>query len=167
MSELTNKSHEAAARAALDAWAYALHPGLGGDKRAGITGRAMQLVRDPTRFDVLLLENYNGDVVSDLCAGLVGGLGVVPGANLGDSHAIFEAVPGSAPDIAGLGVANPLAMIMSSVMMLNHIGEIRAADTIRNAYDTMLAEANPEELTRDIGGRAGTAAFVAALIKRL
>lgn len=132
-----------------------------------IDNGCMQLVRDPTRFDVLLLENYNGDVVSDLCAGLVGGLGVVPGANIGERHAIFEAVHGSAPDIAGKGVANPLAMIMSSVMMLNHIGEVAAADAIRTAYDKLVAEANPDELTMDIGGRAGTREFVKALIRRL
>lgn len=132
-----------------------------------IDNGCLQLVKDPTRFDVLLLENYNGDVVSDLCAGLVGGLGVVPGANIGERHAIFEAVHGSAPDIAGQGIANPLAMIMSAVMMLNHLGEVSAADAIRGAYDNLIAEANPEELTRDIGGRADTRTFVKALIRRL
>lgn len=131
-----------------------------------IDNGCMQMVRDPARFDVLLLENYNGDVVSDLCAGLVGGLGVVPGANIGEHNAVFEAVHGSAPDIAGRGLANPLALIMSSVMMLNHIGEVGAADTIKTAYDELLAEADPATLTPDIGGRAGTAEFVKALIKK-
>jgi isocitrate dehydrogenase (NAD+) len=132
-----------------------------------IDNGCMQLVRDPTRFDVLLLENYNGDFVSDLCAGFVGGLGVVPGANIGDQHAIFEAVHGSAPDLAGKGVANPLAMILSSVMLLDHIGEDEAADAIHNACEAQLAEANPDELTADIGGRATTHEFVKALTRRL
>ena len=90
-----------------------------------IDAGCMKLVQDPTQFDVLLLENLYGDVVSDLCAGLVGGLGVVPGANYGDQHAVFEAVHGSAPDIAGKGVANPLALLMSAVMMLNHLADER------------------------------------------
>lgn len=132
-----------------------------------IDNGCMQLVRDPTRFDVLLLENYNGDVVSDLCAGLVGGLGVVPGANIGDTCAIFEAVHGSAPDIAGQGIANPLALIMSGVMMLNHIGETVAAARIKQAYGAILEEGNPEELTRDIGGHAGTRQFVEAMLRRM
>lgn len=132
-----------------------------------IDNGCMQLVRDPSRFDVLLMENYNGDMVSDLCAGLVGGLGVVPGANIGDDGAIFEAVHGSAPDIAGQGLANPLALIMSGVMMLNHLGERAAADRVKAAYDDVLAEGNPEELTRDIGGRGGTKAFTRALLRRL
>lgn len=132
-----------------------------------IDNGCMQLVSDPTRFDVLLLENYNGDVISDLCAGLVGGLGVVPGANIGDDCAIFEAVHGSAPDIAGRGVANPLAIIMSGVMMLNHLGETEAAERIKRAYNAQLADGNPEELTRDIGGRATTRQFTDALLRRL
>ncbi|HJQ97226.1 MAG TPA: isocitrate/isopropylmalate dehydrogenase family protein [Candidatus Polarisedimenticolaceae bacterium] len=132
-----------------------------------IDNGCMQLVRDPSRFDVLLMENYNGDMVSDLCAGLVGGLGVVPGANIGDEGAIFEAVHGSAPDIAGQDLANPLALVMSGVMMLNHLGERAAADRIKAAYDDVLAGGNPEELTRDIGGRAGTKAFTKALLKRM
>lgn len=132
-----------------------------------IDNGCMQLVRDPTRFDVVLMENLYGDIVSDLCAGLVGGLGVVPGANIGDGCAVFEAVHGSAPDIAGQNLANPLALIMSGVMMLNHIGKTEAASRIRNAYDAVLAEGNPEELTRDIGGQGGTDAFANALIKRL
>ena len=132
-----------------------------------IDNGCMQLVRDPSRFDVLLLENYNGDMISDLCAGLVGGLGVVPGANIGDDCAIFEAVHGSAPDIAGKGLANPLALIMSGVMMLNHMGQRDAADRIKKAYDAVLGEANPAELTRDIGGRAGTGEFTEALLRRM
>ncbi|HEV8335175.1 MAG TPA: isocitrate/isopropylmalate dehydrogenase family protein [Candidatus Polarisedimenticolia bacterium] len=132
-----------------------------------IDNGCMQLVRDPSRFDVLLLENLYGDVVSDLCAGLVGGLGVVPGANIGDDCAIFEAVHGSAPDIAGKGVANPLALLMSAVMMLNHLGETAAAARIRAAYDAVLREGNPHEVTRDIGGAAGTDDFTRAVIARL
>ncbi len=132
-----------------------------------IDNGCMQLVRDPNAFDILLLENFYGDVVSDLCAGLVGGLGVVPGANFGDDCAIFEAVHGSAPDIAGLGIANPLAVIMSGVMMLNHIDQSSAADKIKNAYDLVLAEGNCEEITRDIGGTASTQEFAEALIKRM
>lgn len=132
-----------------------------------IDNACMQLVRDPSRFDVMVMENYNGDVVSDLCAGLVGGLGVVPGANIGDDCAIFEAVHGSAPDIAGRGVANPLALIMSGVMMLNHIGEAAAAERIKAAYNAVLRDGRPEELTRDIGGHAGTAQFVEAILRRI
>ncbi len=90
-----------------------------------IDAGCMGLVQDPTRFDMLLLENLYGDVLSDLCAGLVGGLGVVPGANIGDHGAVFEAVHGSAPDIAGRGIANPLALLMSAVMLLNHLAETR------------------------------------------
>src|SRR3954467_3660727 len=95
-----------------------------------IDAGCMKLVQDPSKFDVLLMENLYGDLVSDLCAGLVGGLGVVPGSNIGDEAAVFEAVHGSAPDIAGKGVANPLALIMSGVMMLNHIGEREVAEKI-------------------------------------
>lgn len=132
-----------------------------------IDNGCMQIVRDPGRFDVLLLENFNGDVVSDLCAGLVGGLGVVPGANIGDDCAIFEAVHGSAPDIAGKGIANPLALIMSAVMMLNHIGQTTPGERIKNAYDAVLGEGNPAELTGDIGGRAKTMEFAEALARRM
>lgn len=132
-----------------------------------IDNACMQLVRDPSEFDVLLLENLYGDVVSDLCAGLVGGLGVVPGSNFGDDCAMFEAVHGSAPDIAGKNIANPLALIMSGVMMLNHIGERGAAVRIKDAYDAILAEGNPDELTGDIGGTAGTREFTDALIRRI
>jgi isocitrate dehydrogenase (NAD+) len=132
-----------------------------------IDNGCMQLVRDPSHFDVLLLENLYGDVVSDLCAGLVGGLGVVPGSNIGDDCAVFEAVHGSAPDIAGQGLANPLALIMSGVMLLNHIGEHAAASRIKAAYDAVLEVGDPDTLTRDIGGRATTRGFAQALIARL
>jgi isocitrate dehydrogenase (NAD+) len=132
-----------------------------------IDNGCMQLVADPTRFDVLLMENLYGDLVSDLCAGLVGGLGVVPGANIGEDCALFEAVHGSAPDIAGAGVANPLALIMSGVMMLNHLGETEPAERIKTAYNAVLQEGNTAELTRDIGGTAGTRQFVDAVVKRL
>jgi len=136
-----------------------------------IDAGCMKLVQDPSQFDVLLLENLYGDVVSDLCAGLVGGLGVVPGANIGDDLAVFEAVHGSAPDIAGKGLANPLALLMSGVMMLNHLAETRgdarcrqAADRIKNAYNRALAEG---QKTRDLGGTLGTEAFADAVIARL
>ncbi len=111
------------------------------------------------------MENLYGDLVSDLCAGLVGGLGVVPGANIGEDAAVFEAVHGSAPDIAGKGIANPLACIMSAVMMLNHMHEENIAAKIKNAYDAVLAEG--KALTRDLGGSAGTNEFTEALIAKL
>jgi isocitrate dehydrogenase (NAD+) len=132
-----------------------------------IDNGCMNIVREPSQFDVLLLENLYGDVISDLCAGLVGGLGVVPGANIGDDCAVFEAVHGSAPDIAGKGLANPLALIMSGVMMLNHLGETGPAEKIKAAYDAVLTERNPSELTRDIGGTGSTSAFVEAVIRRM
>jgi isocitrate dehydrogenase (NAD+) len=132
-----------------------------------IDNGCMQLVRDPSRFDILLLENFYGDVVSDLCAGLVGGLGVVPGANMGEDCAVFEAVHGSAPDIAGQNIANPLALIMSGVMMLNHMGENVCAERIKKAYNQVLMDGRPDELTADIGGRAGTFMFANAIIKRM
>ena len=132
-----------------------------------IDAGCMQIVRDPSQFDVLLLENYNGDVVSDLCAGLVGGLGVTPGANIGKDCAIFEAVHGSAPDIAGLNMANPLALLMSGVMMLNHLDMRPIAERIKNSYNAVLAEGNPEQLTRDIGGTCGTREFADAICRAL
>jgi isocitrate dehydrogenase (NAD+) len=130
-----------------------------------IDAGCMKLVQDPTRFDVLLMENLYGDLVSDLCAGLVGGLGVVPGANIGDDAAVFEAVHGSAPDIAGKGVANPLACLMSGVMMLNHLHEEAIGERIKTAYNAVLAEGAVR--TRDLGGTAGTDAFADAVIARL
>jgi isocitrate dehydrogenase (NAD+) len=130
-----------------------------------IDAGCMKIVQDPTRIDVLLMENLYGDVVSDLCAGLVGGLGVVPGSNIGDEAAVFEAVHGSAPDIAGKGVANPLACIMSGVMMLRHLHEDAIAGRIEKAYDQVLSEG--KNLTRDLGGSAGTNQFTDAVIKEL
>ena len=136
-----------------------------------IDAGCMRLVQDPTKFRVLLLENLYGDVVSDLCAGLVGGLGVVPGANIGDEQAVFEAVHGSAPDIAGRGIANPLALLMSAVMMLNHLAEKTgdaqcgaAATAVRNAYNLALREG---ATTRDLGGNLGTDEFASAVIDRI
>ncbi len=136
-----------------------------------IDAGCMKLVQDPTKFDVLLLENLYGDVVSDLCAGLVGGLGVVPGANYGERGAVFEAVHGSAPDIAGKNVANPLALLMSAVMMLNYIAEEMGdancaviAERIKSAYNRALQDG---EKTRDLGGSLGTEQFANAVITRL
>ena len=134
-----------------------------------IDAGCMRLVQDPGQFDILLLENLYGDVVSDLCAGLVGGLGVVPGANYGEDAAIFEAVHGSAPDIAGENVANPLALLMSSVMMLNHLAEdtpafADVASRIKSAYDQALLDG---EKTRDLGGKLNTDEFARAVIDRL
>jgi isocitrate dehydrogenase (NAD+) len=116
---------------------------------------AMRLTRDPSRFDVLLLPNLYGDILSDLCAGLVGGLGLVPGSNIGWEYAVFEPVHGSAPDIAGKGLANPVAMILSGAMLLRHLGEHRAAAAVDRAVDTVLAEGRVR--TPDIGGRSSTA----------
>src|SRR5215204_6790543 len=130
-----------------------------------IDAGCMKLVQNPERTDVLLMENLYGDVVSDLAAGLVGGLGVVPGSNIGDEAAVFEAVHGSAPDIAGKGFANPLALIMSGEMMMHHIGEHDAANKVRKGYDAVLAEGQVR--TRDLGGKAGTEEFADALIAKL
>ncbi|MAE64830.1 MAG: isocitrate dehydrogenase [Phycisphaeraceae bacterium] len=136
-----------------------------------IDAGCMKLVQDPTRFDMLLLENLYGDVVSDLCAGLVGGLGVVPGANLGAEQAVFEAVHGSAPDIAGKGLANPLALLMTAVMMLNHLADRLHDDAhracgarVRDAYNRALAEGM---LTRDLGGSLDTTDFARAVADRV
>ncbi len=136
-----------------------------------IDAGCMKLVQDPTQFSVLLLQNLYGDVVSDLAAGLVGGLGVVPGANIGDDGAVFEAVHGSAPDIAGKGVANPLALLMSGEMMLHYIADTRndpgaraAAVRVRAAYDQALGDG---QTTRDLGGELDTERFASAVIERL
>ncbi len=126
---------------------------------------AMQLVRDPTQFDLLLLENLYGDILSDLCAGLVGGLGVVPGSNIGQHCAVFEAVHGSAPDIAGKRVANPSAMLLSTVMLLRHLGESRAADAIERAVHSALGD--PACRTADLGGTANLDEFTETVIGRL
>lgn len=120
-----------------------------------------QLVLDPSRFDVLLLENLYGDIVSDLCAGLVGGLGVVGGANIGDSTAVFEAVHGTAPDIAGKGLANPTALLLSAEMMLHHMGEGAAAERLRGAIEKVLGAGKVR--TRDLGGTASIREYVQAL----
>ena len=116
-------------------------------------------------MDVLLMENLYGDLVSDLCAGLVGGRGVVPGSNIGDDAAVFEAVHGSAPDIAGKGIANPLALIMTAEMMIYHLGETTIADRIRRGCDAVLTEGT--SLTRDLGGSATTDGFADAVIAKL
>jgi isocitrate dehydrogenase (NAD+) len=111
----------------------------------------------PEKLDVLLLPNLYGDIVSDLCAGLVGGLGVVPGANLGEDCAVFEAVHGSAPDIADKNLANPTALLLSALMMLEHLGERQRADRIRGALSRVLTEGRVR--THDLGGRASTTEF--------
>ncbi|MGH9435274.1 MAG: isocitrate/isopropylmalate dehydrogenase family protein, partial [Terriglobia bacterium] len=125
----------------------------------------LQLVMRPQQFDVLLLENLYGDIVSDLGAGLVGGLGLVPGANLGDECALFESVHGSAPDIAGKGIANPTAMMLSAVMMLNHVRQEAAALRVQNAINKTYAAG--QHLPQDVGGAAGTEAFTDAVIGAL
>ncbi len=114
----------------------------------------MQLVLDPTRFDMLLLENLYGDIVSDLCAGLVGGLGLAPGANIGEKGATFEAVHGSAPDIAGKNIANPIALVLSGALLLDYIGEQAAGNRVRAAVTAVLKEG--KHMPRDLGGTAST-----------
>ena len=128
-----------------------------------IDALCMQLVRQPNQYDVMLMENLYGDIISDLCAGLVGGLGVVPGANIGKDVAVFEAVHGSAPDIAGQGVANPLGLINSAVLMLEHIGELSAAERLSDSIRQALL--NPNARTADLGGNAKTADVVKALLE--
>ncbi|MGH9536065.1 MAG: isocitrate/isopropylmalate dehydrogenase family protein [Terriglobales bacterium] len=130
-----------------------------------VDNACMQLVMNPAQFDVLVLENLYGDIVSDLCAGLVGGLGMVAGANLGEKAAIFEAVHGSAPDIAGKGIANPTAVMIAGVMMLRHVGQTQAADRLQAAL-LAVYEAG-DRLTRDVGGTATTADFTQAVLARL
>lgn len=129
-----------------------------------VDNTCMQLVVHPERFDVMVLPNLYGDIVSDLCAGLVGGLGVAPGGNIGDSVAIFEAVHGSAPDIAGQGIANPTALLLSSFQMLQHIGLHKTKLRIENALIQTLKDGIG---TRDLGGKANTKEFVSAIIERL
>jgi len=123
----------------------------------------MQLVMRPEEYDVLLLENLYGDIVSDLTAGLVGGLGVVPGANIGENAAVFEAVHGSAPDIAGKNWANPTAIFQTAVLMLEYIDEIEAAKRLRSSLETVLAEGKVR--TRDLGGTASTTEFTEAIAR--
>jgi len=130
-----------------------------------VDNACMQMVMDPLQFDVLLLPNLYGDVMSDLAAGLVGGLGVVPSANIGDECAMFEAVHGTAPDIAGKGLANPTALLMSSILMLDHLGNRPAAKRIEDALERVYREA--KRTTRDVGGKAGTNEFADAVIAAL
>jgi len=130
-----------------------------------VDNACLQLVLDPWKFDMLLMENLYGDILSDLAAGLVGGLGVVPGANLGDRYALFETVHGSAPDIKGKNIANPSAMIQAAVMMLRHISEKAAADRIALALEHVLMRG--EVMTRDLGGRATTTQFADAIIREI
>jgi isocitrate dehydrogenase (NAD+) len=130
-----------------------------------VDNACMQMVMDPQQFDMLLLPNLYGDVMSDLAAGLVGGLGVVPSANIGDECAMFEAVHGTAPDIAGKGFANPTALLMSSFLMLDHLGERTAGERIQNALESVYREA--KHTTRDVGGKAGTEEFADAVITAL
>jgi isocitrate dehydrogenase (NAD+) len=139
-------------------------PAIALDERI-VDAACMHLVMRPERFDVLVLPNLYGDIVSDLCAGLVGGLGVVPGANIGADAAVFEAVHGTAPDIAGQNIANPTALLLSAVLMLEHIGEQAAADRTREALATVLRDGAVR--TRDLGGTATTSAFAAEVVKAL
>ena len=125
----------------------------------------MQLVQKPDLYDVLVLPNLYGDIVSDLCAGLVGGLGVAPGANIGTEAAVFEPVHGSAPKYAGLNKANPTALILSGVLMLRHLGEQAAAEHLETALRGIIAEGR--RTTYDLGGESGTSQFADAIIERL
>src|SRR3989440_9721045 len=130
-----------------------------------VDNTCMQLVMNPYQYDMLLLENLYGDIISDLCAAFVGGLGFVPGANIGDHCAIFESVHGSAPDIAGKNIANPTAVIRSALLMVRHLGEHDASTQIRNALERVYR--HREKLTRDIGGQAGTSEFADAVIEEM
>jgi isocitrate dehydrogenase (NAD+) len=130
-----------------------------------VDNTCMQLVMNPYQYDMLVMENLYGDIISDLCAAFVGGLGFVPSANLGDECAIFEAVHGSAPDIAGKNLANPTALLRSALLMLRHLGEHEASGKIRNALERVYR--HPEKLTRDIGGKAGTSEFADAVIEEM
>jgi isocitrate dehydrogenase (NAD+) len=130
-----------------------------------VDNTAMQLVMRPEQFDVMVTTNMFGDILSDEVSGLVGGLGLAPGANIGTGAAIFEAVHGSAPDIAGKGVANPSAQMLAAAMMLDHVGELDAARRIRNAIEDVIVRANLR--TRDLGGSATTAEFGAAVAQRV
>ncbi len=139
------------------------YPAIAYDERI-VDAAAMRLVRSPERYDVLVMENLYGDILSDIAAGLVGGLGVVPGANLGKDCAVFEAVHGSAPDITGKGIANPMAMLLSAVLMLRHLGEEASANRVENAIDTAVADGKG---TPDIGGSGNTHSFADAIVERL
>jgi isocitrate dehydrogenase (NAD+) len=130
-----------------------------------VDNACMQLVMRPEQFDIMLLENLYGDIVSDLCAGLVGGLGLVPGANIGELGAVFEAVHGSAPDIAGQGVANPTALLQSGILMLRYLKEREAADRIETAMLKVYAEGQVR--TRDVGGTSKTNEFARAVVEAM
>jgi isocitrate dehydrogenase (NAD+) len=130
-----------------------------------VDAACMKLVMNPKQFDILLLENLYGDIVSDLASGLVGGLGVTPGANLGTQCAVFESVHGSAPDIAGKGIANPTALLLSATMLLRHVGEVDRASRIETALQAALADGSAK--TRDIGGTATTAQYAKAVAAKL
>lgn len=134
-------------------------------EEAIVDNASMQLVMNPQRYDVLLLENLYGDILSDLCAGLVGGLGIVAGANLGLQHAIFEAVHGSAPDIVGQGIANPTAMLLAGEMLLKHIGQADVAQRLREALLRVYTQGL--RLTPDVGGPASTRQFTQAVIAEI
>ena len=140
------------------------YPDVTCDERI-VDAACMHLVMNPGQFDVLLLPNLYGDIVSDLCAGLVGGLGVVPAANLGTEIGVFEAVHGSAPDIAGKSVANPMALLLSAVLMLRHIGEEQMADRVVKALNDVLSEGKVR--TRDLGGKASTIEFTDAICRKI
>ena len=140
------------------------HPTIEADDRI-IDNMCMQLVMFPERYDMLLLENLYGDIVSDLAAGLVGGLGVVAGANIGDREAVFEAVHGSAPDIAGRGVANPMALMRSAVLMLRHLEDADRADRLARALRHVVVD--QRVTTRDLGGEAGTSEFTEAVVRAI
>jgi isocitrate dehydrogenase (NAD+) len=130
-----------------------------------VDNACMQLVMRPETFDLLVLPNLYGDIVSDLAAGLVGGLGIVPGANLGETSAVFEAVHGTAPDIAGKGLANPTALMQSAALMLAHLGEREPAHRLQRAIESVYAEG--KRLTADVGGNASTAGFTEAIIEHM
>ena len=130
-----------------------------------VDNTCMQLVMNPGQFDVIVTTNLFGDIISDLCAGLVGGLGMAPGANIGAEVAMFEAVHGSAPDIAGKKIANPTAVILAAAMMIEHLGYVAEANRIRNAIRQTLLDR--DRLTGDLGGSALTAEFTDAVISRL
>jgi isocitrate dehydrogenase (NAD+) len=137
------------------------YPEIAADDKI-VDNACMQLVMRPQQFDVMLLENLYGDIISDLAAGLVGGLGVVPGANIGELGAVFEAVHGSAPDIAGKNIANPTALLQTAIMMLRHLGERAAADLVERAMIHTLA--NKKVRTRDLGGTASTTEYTEAIV---
>jgi len=130
-----------------------------------VDNACMQLVMRPETFDILLMPNLYGDIVSDLAAGLVGGLGIVPGANIGEKHAVFEAVHGTAPDIVGKGKANPTALMQSAALMLAHLGERNASRSLQSAIEKVYAEG--KHLTGDVGGQASTSEFTEAVIRHM